>query len=288
MAARIHTSNHMKTIEDYLSRANFTVRCEDGSVVNITELSINVEPGTDEIVFHIMGNQTLDLGFARYVYGEQPYFSINDPTNEDPDNEPYYNLNFIEINKCYNGKGLAAILLYYSMDYIFQNYKNILQIQLDDDSDFGTSNDPDLRVKAIYQQMGFYRKDSVKKFINTGSPIPNPNITVGQEHFIPAKNVHGLVGWETKKNTLFSKIETKLRAISSEGRKRKPSPEAAAKPPSPKSRRATPSRKGSPKSRRASPSQAAAEPKKVSAQHKKAVGKKSANKKETKSRGKRK
>jgi hypothetical protein len=224
-----HTE-YMRKIDDSLSRAEFTARCDDGTVVNVKELHINVTfPDDEEVLFTILGNKTMYLGSARYIYNDTPYFSIINPENEEPSNDPYYNLNSIKIDDCYNGKGLGAILLYYSMECIFRNYPEINQIQLDDDSDLGTSNDPILRAKAIYQQYGFYRTDTVRKFIKTGTPIPNPNVTIGQEHFIPRKNVHGLVGWESKRVQLFSKVEAKLRAISSDAKSPSPTRSSARK-----------------------------------------------------------
>lgn len=227
MAARVRRTKYTIKIEDSLSRANFTVRCDDGEVIQLKELYINVaHPSDDEVLFTIYGNETLPLGSASYTYNEMPYISVVNPKNEDPINEPYYNLNSIKMFDCFNGKGLGAILLYYSVEYMFQNFSNINQISLDDDSDFGTSKDPALRAKSIYQQYGFYRTDSVKKFTKNGTFIPNPNTTTGQEHFIPRENVHGLVGWETKRNTLFEKIESKLTNLTTDLKKRNKSPES--------------------------------------------------------------
>jgi hypothetical protein len=57
--------------------------------------------------------------------------------------------------------------------------------------------------------------------LKNGSPIPVPNITIGPEHFMPSKNVHGLIGWNNKRHAIFNKIEEKLNRFSSPSKRTK-------------------------------------------------------------------
>jgi hypothetical protein len=199
-------------IDKYLSKTNLTASCSEGTTT-FTKIHIDiVKEENGVVIFYLKGNNTIDIGYARFQRAQAPYLSMSDPNNDFNEDETYFGLSYLDI--CYKGTGLGSLLLFYGVEYIFHNNKDILQIQLDDDSDYGVSNDPVLRAKAIYQQHGFYRTDTVKKHFATGEPIPDPNVSIGPEHFIPRNNIHGLIGWNQKRDQLFSKIETKLKSIS--------------------------------------------------------------------------
>ncbi len=205
-------TEYLKKIDKYLSKINLTASCSKGTTT-FTKIHIDIvkeEKGV--VIFYLKGNNTIDIGYARFQRAEAPYLSMLDPKNDFNEGETYFGLSYLDI--CYKGTGLGSLLLFYGTEYIFHNNKDIIQIQLDDDSDYGVSNDPALRAKAIYQQHGFYRSDTVKKHFATGEPIPDPNVSIGQEHFIPRNNIHGLIGWNQKRDGLFLKIETKLKGIS--------------------------------------------------------------------------
>ena len=84
----------------------------------------------DEIYFDI--NYTnpsapnREIGYARYVRGIEPMISIKNPIQNGSPSEQYYNLNYININITEKGKGYGMILMYYSIEYIFDRYKQVI------------------------------------------------------------------------------------------------------------------------------------------------------------------
>ena len=150
-----------------------------------------------------------EIGYARYVRGIEPMISIKNPLQNGSPSEQYYNLNYIDITEKEKGKGYGMILMYYSIEYIFDRYK-IEQIQLDDDSDYGTCSDPYKREKSIYTQLGFHVSESVRREINTGKQTPK-NKVCGPERFLTSKMFkyknHKFKGWATIKKTIIRKLK---------------------------------------------------------------------------------
>jgi hypothetical protein len=201
-------TENMYIIEELLSKSQITLNC-DGDDININGIIITVEDvPNNEIKFYLKSKQNHDIGHASYSYGEEPGFSIIDPEKSSPTDEPRYKLNDLHIYDCFQGKGIGAIILYYSIDYIFNKHKNINQIELDDASEYGTNKSR--KANSIYQKFGFYRTDSVKRFLRNKIPIPIPNLNSGEEHFIPKNNIHGLIGWNSKRDVLFTMVQNKL------------------------------------------------------------------------------
>lgn len=186
-------------------------------------IEINISDGNDkdtslpddEIYFYINYTKpsalNREIGYARYVRGIEPMISIKNPLQNGSPSEPYYNLNYIDITKKEKGQGYGMILMYYSIEYIFDRYKHVIeQIQLDDDSDYGTCFDTNKRAKSIYTQLGFHVSESVRREINTGKQTPK-NKVCGPERFLTSKMFkyknHKFKGWTTIKKTIIRKLK---------------------------------------------------------------------------------
>ena len=184
-------------------------------------IEINISDGNDkdtslpndEIYFDINYTDPSalnhEIGYARYVRGIEPMISIKNPLQNGSPSEQYYNLNYIDITE--KGKGYGMILMYYSIEYIFDRYKHVIeQIQLDDDSDYGTCFDTNKRAKSIYTQLGFHVSESVRREINTGKQTPK-NKVCGPERFLTSKMFkyknHKFKGWATIKKTIIRKLK---------------------------------------------------------------------------------
>jgi hypothetical protein len=208
----------LKNIDGLLDKFSFVTEC-DGKEVSINQLHINIEETKGRLLFTIYGNNgDINMGDAEYIFTDSPYITseqIKEKNFNRNSNENAYHLNSIKIDDCYGGKGLGAILLYYSIEFIFYN-TDAKQIELDDDSDYGTSKNPFLRQQSIYLKSGFIRKDSVIKSIKNGTPIPIPDLSVGQEHFLFASNVGNFDGWTTKRTQLYKNSVNRARKYSTQ------------------------------------------------------------------------
>jgi hypothetical protein len=205
---KVIKTKNMKIIEKYLESPSEKIKCGSDTIIRV---EIDIDEKTEgEIIFYMKGiidkKEPVDIGFARYVYIDEPYCRLNTKNNECA-----YNLNFIRINDCFNGQGLGSILLYYSTDYIFANHKNISQLQLDDDSNLGTSNDPSKRQRSIYRQFGYLHSNTVVKYLEENTPIPEIITNKGPEHLLPINKKHNLKGWKQLRKGKFNKVLSSLR-----------------------------------------------------------------------------